>query len=90
MTNAEQQKLLIETAQELMKTLQTISRPVNDIVCKLDAASQALIPKVLAEYKDGTSQPLAKVQESKRACSICRQPGHRSTTCPMRESYGRT
>lgn len=80
MSTSEERQILIATAKELIETLQQITRPVNDIACKLDGEIQALLPKVLAEQKEDGYKPT----EAKRACSICRQPGHRSTTCPQR------
>lgn len=99
-TAAEERQALMELGKELIKVMRQVIEPINLLTCKLDAHASVLLPEVMREktkgprvkqiiYKkeDGTETVLNNPHDDKphkRACSICRQPGHRATTCPIR------
>lgn len=83
----EQRQELVAVARELITELQKITRPVNELCCKLDSEIQQMLPQALREQEDSGDIIEAKTflrGTGKRACSICRLPGHRATSCPKK------
>ena len=81
----------------LHETNAKINHAVNELVAEADRLLPAvaderegLTPTQRKELKYITSgpvkdmilKPVVMVAPGKRACSICRKPGHRATTCP--------
>lgn len=97
---AGQRAELLKAKDELIKIMREIINPINIIACRLDEEATKLLPAAIEETANAPARqhrnktenptdpniklPSNPSQVPKRACSICRKPGHRATTCPER------
>ena len=94
----EERKLLLQAAAEINSLLSEHNKSLNKVINHLisaadelkltaaDEVTQGLIPKVkvikYGQKQTPENNPAVTLAEGKRACSMCRKPGHRAANCP--------
>lgn len=87
---------LLQMGRDLIATMREITGPVNQLVCRLEQESDKYLKDAIDErlssprgrrkivYKETpTTEAIPEPRvKGKRACSKCRQSGHRATKCP--------
>jgi hypothetical protein len=86
---------LLQMGRDLIAEMRRISGPVNQLVCRLEQESDKYLKDSVDEsltskrtrkivYRDTphTEGTKDEGKPRKRACSKCRQPGHRARNCP--------
>jgi len=98
-TSYDKRKQLLDAARDLSSIMREVTLPINKLICKLEEEADKYLKDTIDEriytprsrkkvvYDNRKAEchderPPAK--ESKRACSICREPGHRSPNCPKK------
>lgn len=98
MSLREERKELLDAARELILELRRITEPVNrmvnalieqaddsmlDVADEISAAATTLTRKIrYGKLTQQLTDDAGNPPVSRRKCSICREPGHRATTCP--------
>lgn len=95
-TTQDERRAIMEQAQLLLDELREMRARVNELTARLVEAGDSIIMEAMDEKQGertttkrkityGPAAPEPKEHEDeapkKRKCSICRQPGHRATTC---------
>ncbi len=97
-TAYDKRKQLLDAARELSSAMREFTKPINTLICKLESEADNYL-KDSVDERIHTPRSRKKIsygdrkaecheeqpkKESKRACSICREPGHRSPNCPKK------